>query len=75
MVSRPQRALLVLLTALWAAAFALNVRTYARDIRFPSLYVAAPPSSDGYPRVIGFRAWAHDPASGIAIGECRDWTG
>jgi class 3 adenylate cyclase len=53
----------------WVAAVALNVRTYVRDVRFPSLYVAAPTSSDGYPEVTGFRAWAHDPASGIRIGD------
>ena len=69
MASRAQRALFAFLVAVWAVTFALSVRTMARDVRFSTVFVAAPEAADGYPVVTGFRGWEHDPGSGVRIGD------
>ena len=63
------RWLAVLVVALWAACFALNIHAVVRGSGFSPLLVAGADTADGYPVVRGFRPYLAADESGLRIGD------
>ncbi len=55
--------------AAWVAVFAMGARSVLDLAAFPSVYVTAPATAEGYPTLSGFRAHLEGRKSGLEVGD------